>query len=113
MRKSFTLLELLIVIIIIGILAVIAIPSFFQAADRAKEAKAKDVLNNIARIAVQYRSVYGRWPAAGVRRIAIDLDLNDGVATEDVVFEIPQNDPDYRYAIADGSATATSIGGGA
>ncbi len=116
MRKGFTLLELLIVIIIVGILALITLPQFFQVVDRAKEAKAKEILHSIARVAVQYRGIYSVWPSIPDDRIiAIDLDPADGVDTQDVTLRVPANDedPDYDYTIdaSAGTATATKLTG--
>ena len=64
MRKGFTLLELLIVIIIIGILAVFALPQFFQTADEAKKAKAKQVLGEIRSAEVLCRGISGAYISA-------------------------------------------------
>jgi type IV pilus assembly protein PilA len=47
--EGFTLIELLVVIIIIGILAAIALPSFLNQANKAKQSEAKQYVGAIVR----------------------------------------------------------------
>jgi len=55
MKKSFTLVELIIVVIIVMILASFAIPQFIQSVERAKGGKAKRALGLIAQAEKIYR----------------------------------------------------------
>jgi len=59
MRKGFTLLELLTVVIIIAILASIAIPQFFRAAERARASEGVHVLGIIRSAQLRYYAEHG------------------------------------------------------
>ncbi len=60
--KSFTLIELLIVVAIIGILAVLAIPNFMNAAIRAKVAHVKGELHTLHTAIESYKMDSGEYP---------------------------------------------------
>lgn len=90
---GFTLIELLVVIIIIGILSAIALPSFLNQANKAKQSEAKTYVGSMNRAQQAYYLENSRFinsiPALGL-----------GVAS------VTEN---YSYTIADGdSATAST-----
>jgi type II secretion system protein G len=62
--KSFTLIELLIVVLIIAILAAIAIPNFLEFQTRAKVARVKSDMRNIATALEAYCVDEGTYPAS-------------------------------------------------
>ncbi|HPA45715.1 MAG TPA: prepilin-type N-terminal cleavage/methylation domain-containing protein [bacterium] len=61
-RKSFTLIELLIVVAIIGILAAIAVPNFLNSQVRAKIARVKSDQKNIGTALDMYNVDHGAFP---------------------------------------------------
>ena len=74
MRKSFTLLELLTVIIIVAILAAIAIPQFFKAAERARAAEAVNLLGIIRNAQIRY---YAEHALTTDNCSELDVDIPD------------------------------------
>lgn len=60
--RSFTLIELLIVVAIIGVLAAIALPNFLNAQIRAQIAKAKGDLKALASACEMYHLDWGHYP---------------------------------------------------
>jgi len=62
MKKSFTLVEIMIVVAIIALLAAIAIPSFLRARLNANESAAISALHTISAAAQSYRSVNPTYP---------------------------------------------------
>ena len=62
MLKGFTLVEILIVVVIIGILATVAIPTYFKYVERGYASDAKVQIKNILGSAELSRQETGQWP---------------------------------------------------
>ncbi|MDD5195540.1 MAG: prepilin-type N-terminal cleavage/methylation domain-containing protein [Candidatus Omnitrophica bacterium] len=116
MRKGFTLLELLIVIIIIGILAIFALPQFFNTADVAKNTKAKQVLGEIRSAEVICNGILGSWQTWV--QLAAGCKVPDSNQNAVAMADPTAGDPYWTYTITttgSGTATATkktACGGG-
>jgi len=74
MCKGFTLLELLTVVIIIAILAAIAIPQFFKAAERARASEAVNLLGVIRSAQIRY---YAEHAITTDNCSELDVDVPD------------------------------------
>ena len=107
MKKGFTLLELLIVVIIIGVLAVIAVPQYMNAAKRAQENKAKFNLQEIRKVQLAAQSVSGDWIAMSKANLVnLSVDLDPSVAGDDV--RLGFQDASYTYELVVDSVRACS-----
>ena len=62
MFEGFTLVEILIVVVIIGILATVAIPTYFKYVERGYASDAKVQIKNILQNAELFRQETGQWP---------------------------------------------------
>jgi type IV pilus assembly protein PilA len=93
-EKGFTLIELLVVIIIIGILAAIALPSFLNQSNKAKQGEAKTYVSSINKGQQAYYTEKGTFVTANANFNNLGLG-------------IPTTTTNYDYAIT-GSFSATS-----
>ncbi len=98
-NAGFTLIELLVVIIIIGILSAIALPSFLNQANKAKQSEAKTYVGSMNRAQQAYYLEKGTFSAIGVANVA-DNDAAIGALGLGI-----QTDTEYySYAITAGDA---------
>ncbi|BAZ04156.1 type IV pilin-like G/H family protein [Calothrix sp. NIES-3974] len=95
--EGFTLIELLVVIIIIGILSAIALPSFLNQANKAKQSEARTYVGSMNRAQQAYYAENGSFVGSAASEFGL---LGLGVATDTV---------NYKYTIKGGSGTATSV----
>jgi type IV pilus assembly protein PilA len=94
-EEGFTLIELLVVIIIIGILSAIALPSFLNQANKAKQVEAKTTVGAMNRAQQAYYLENNQFAAS-----ADFGKLGLGVKTET---------ENYTYKIADGGTGKTIV----
>ncbi|NEQ59922.1 MAG: prepilin-type N-terminal cleavage/methylation domain-containing protein [Moorea sp. SIO4A1] len=94
--EGFTLIELLVVIIIIGILSAIALPSFLNQANKAKQSEAKTYVGSMNRAQQAYYLENDQF-------VTVETDFGElglGVATQT---------KNYIYGVENGNTTKPSV----
>ncbi|BDA66137.1 general secretion pathway protein H [Calothrix sp. PCC 7716] len=95
--EGFTLIELLVVIIIIGILSAIALPSFLNQANKAKQSEARTYVGSMNRAQQAFYAENGEFAGS----TAADFGkLGLGVKTDTT---------NYQYKITEGGAGGTLV----
>ena len=92
MRKSFTLLELLIVVIILAILATFAVPQYLNAVERTKISKACSALKLILKAEIMYRAENNNYLSVGLGGPFDTTALGNYLELVDI-----DNDIDWNY----------------
>ncbi|MBD2680440.1 MULTISPECIES: type IV pilin-like G/H family protein [Nostoc] len=93
--EGFTLIELLVVIIIIGILSAIALPSFLNQANKAKQSEAKTYVGSMNRAQQAYYLENNEFAdSTGFGKLGL------GVATQTT---------NYKYTINGGGASSSTV----
>lgn len=78
-NRSFTLLELIVVIIVIGIIATIALPKYQRVVERTRVAEAKSMLSAIRSAQIRYLAQYGNY-AQDITRL--DIQVSNEIESE-------------------------------
>ena len=107
-QKGYTLLELMIVVSIVGILVTLAIPTFQQSAQKAKEAALKQNLFTMRAVIDQYYADRGDYPsgletlveAKYLREIPVD-PFTKSPTTWDTIYEDQEEGDDSPAGIYD------------
>jgi len=101
-EEGFTLVELLVVMLILGILAAIAIPSFFAQRDKATDAEAKSAVKTAQTAIETYATDNGgSYEDASVADLeAIEATLPDAVApAEGALTVVAAGEDSYEVAV--------------
>ena len=115
-ESGFTLIELLVVMLIIGLLAAIALPSFFNQRDKARDAEAKSAVRTaqtaMETYATDNNGVYDGADVdtlVGIEETLDSADLSVDAASGDTYKVTVTSDTDNTFSIERTSAGATIL----
>jgi len=80
--KGFTLIELIIIIVVLGVLAVSAIPIYYNLTDDAKESAEKGVVGNVRAGIMLYYVNSAKSGGTAAYPTTLDSESNDTVASD-------------------------------